>query len=525
MMMMVGEQQIPMERLEKHENRSPVSTSAPDTSSDSASSTPRGIAPLWTLVHDAVQAHGKAATEGVTMANVTIEDLKALFSRYQVPEGTEQHPEEYVAWLRDSVLRREMHLDAPKMAGHMTPTLPPFTPALAALVTAANCNTVKVETAKAVTFLERETVAMLHHEVYGRSEEFYAEHAQAQRSCLGIFASGGTLCNLQALVMARSRAFPTCLEDGCAGGVVVGSALMHYSIEKAAAVLGLGRRAVRKVPVEEDFRVNLELLAEECRACVAAGKKIVCVVGVAGATETGSVDDLAGLAAIATEFGCHFHVDAAWGGGLVFAGQLPALETADTVTLDAHKQLQCPMGAGVLLLRDPNDPARLDWSSEYIIRADSYDQGRFTVEGSRPAAAVYLHANLLCLGRRGLRAYVTQGLNLARKVAAVLTADPDFELVTDVQTNILLYRFTGGRADLPVALLDAAQAELQQEQALRGESFVSRTRVYVPRLGEKASCLRLVLGNASLTITEMKEVFEEQRLLGREALARLSLGA
>ena len=86
---------------------------------------------------------------------------------------------------------------------------------------------------------------------------------------------------------------------------------------------------------------------------------IVSLVGVAGATETGSIDDLAGIAALATKYKVHFHVDAAWGGPAIFSEvhsvKMKGIELADTVTLDGHKQLYTPMGVGLCFLRDPTN--------------------------------------------------------------------------------------------------------------------------------------------------------------------------
>lgn len=287
----------------------------------------------------------------MTLENVTLQEVQKLFPRWKIPEDSEQSADQYLEWLSGTVLAREMHLSSPTMAGHMTTTLPPYIAPMSALITSANLNVVKVETAKAMTFLERETVAMLHNEIFDRQEGFYQQHSQARNSCLGIFASGGTVCNLQALFMARSKVFPEASEDGFpGGGVVLGSELMHYSIEKACTVLGFGRRGVRKIPVDGAFRIDIELLRVELGKCRAEGVRVVAIVGVLGTTETGSIDDLASMARLAKEYGCHFHVDAAWGGALALARKLPGLADADTITVDAHKQLQCPVCIPKVLL-------------------------------------------------------------------------------------------------------------------------------------------------------------------------------
>lgn len=162
----------------------------------------------------------------------------------------------------------------------------------------------------------------------------------------------------------------------------------------------------------------------------------------------------------------------------------------------------------------------MDWCSEYIIRSDSFDQGRFTLEGSRPAAAVYLHMNFHCLGRHGLKTYLAHGLNLTKKIAEVLREREDFEIVAEPETNILLYRFVGHRHLAP-AQLDDIQAVIQEAQSLRGKGFVSRTRVHMAAVGSKITCLRLVLGNSAVTIEDITKLLDEQRSLGASAVGSL----
>ena len=91
--------------------------------------------------------------------------------------------------------------------------------------------------------------------------------------------------------------------------------------------------------------------------------------------------------------------------------------------MDAHKQLQCPIGTGALLLKDPMDPARVAKAAEYIIREDSWDQGRFTLEGSRPAMALYVHLNFCCQGREGMAAPVRRGHALAKQFARMIESN------------------------------------------------------------------------------------------------------
>eukprot|EP00435_Cladocopium_sp_Y103_P033490 s964_g8.t1 len=395
----------------------------------------------------------------------SLEELSTAFMNSSFSESME--PTEYLKWLRCNVLEREVVIESPMMMGHMTTKLPSYMPDLGKLVTAMNLNLVKTETAKVTTFLEREAIAVLHKEIFHQDDAFYARHVQCRSSSLGVMTSGGTAANIQALWMARQRLFPDAESKGLFPGamprraVVLTSALAHYSLEKAMCLLGLGCENLIKVETLSDFSVDVGAMKRVVQS-LEKDVQVMAIVGLAGATETGHVDDLEALADLAASLGAHFHVDAAWGFPLLLDGRATVLsgaERADTVAVDGHKLLYTPMGCGTLLMRDPCDPSRICKSARYIIREDSFDQGRFTLEGSRPAMAIYLHMNLRCLGRQGLLSRIATGCALAQRLAEMLRKrDPSsFELITDPpQSNIVLYRYIPRKVTVfQKALIDA----------------------------------------------------------------------
>ncbi|CAK9025103.1 unnamed protein product [Durusdinium trenchii] len=491
--------------------------------------------PLAVRVEQFVQ---KLRSPEVLCGNESLHELSTAFMNCQLLPP--MAPSEYLEWLKREVLDKEVAIDSPMMMGHMTNTLPDYMPEMGKLVTALNLNLVKTETGKATTFLEREALALLHREVFQKEEQFYEEHMQSRTSCLGTMTSGGTTANIQALWMARNRAFPEVEQRGLvgamkgwAGAVVLASELAHYSLAKAMRLLGLGSESLIRIPTDETFRVDVKAMEEEIHRCQAAHLKVLAVVGLAGATETGSVDDLEALAALAERFDVHFHVDAAWGGGLLFghkaqwspnvAGLFRGVRRAHTVSVDGHKLLCTPMGAGTLLIRDPCDPGLITNSARYIIREDSFDQGRFTLEGSRPAMAIYLHMNLRCLGREGLALRVQKSCELARRFWELLS-DGSFEGIAEPSTNIVLYRYIPQylRGCEPSVLkahgkaLDEFQISLQAAQSLAGRSFVSRTSVRAPRYGASLVCLRAVFGNMAITEASLVETLREQEVLAQQ---------
>ena len=428
--------------------------------------------------------------------------------------------------------------------------LPSYLPPLAELVTAMNQNVVKSETSKTVTMLEKQVTASVHRLIYNLDDEFYRTSTDDPDVALGMFTSGGTIANITGLWAARNRALgpdeaggfagieqrgllEAALHYGYKGAVVIGSDLMHYSFKKATDVLGIGVQGLVTCSHDERYRVNVDDVAKKIREYKDRNICVLAVVGIAGATETGAIDDLDALATVAEEHGIHFHVDAAWGGPALFsaglAPMLKGMERADSVTIDGHKQLFMPMGCGMLLLKDPNNSNYISKTASYIIRKGSNDLGRFTLEGSRPANAVYMHANLSCIGSSGYEALMNRSVRVCRYMAFALRKCGAFEVLFEPMLNILLYRFVPAHlrgkllkqnqelTDEEWDIVDSANAALQEQQKAEGRTFVSRTSVDDAKHGRRLVALRVVIGNPLTEERDIDAVIADQlRILNNE---------
>lgn len=486
------------------------------------------------------------SAEHVRAADVSLKELSERFGEISVPEnplqGDEDRIDRYLDNFVNTAVKDAVNTSSPAMIGHMTSSLPFFMRPLSRLVTTMNQNVVKTETANTITFLEREAMAQLHRQIYQREDSFYARYSQAMDAVLGVFTSGGTVANTTALWIARNVAlgphegfagveqcgmFTALKQLGYEGACIIGSELLHYSMGKAVDVLGLGMQSLVSVPFDENFRVRLDKVEEAVRECQEKKLLVIALLGVAGATETGTIDDLSGLADIAERYKVHFHVDAAWGGPLVFSkkhgGLLRGIERAQTITLDGHKQLYMPMGCGLCFLQDPSLISSVQKTARYIIRKESYDLGKFTLEGSRPANAVYLHANLNVFGIRGYEVLVDRSIRIVNFMARqILTSKGWFELVTKPATNILLYRVVPPALQEAVlrgdkltseenAKIDELNIALQQKQTLQGRTFVSRTTIRAPRYGgHLVVALRVVVANPLTFESDILRVLQNQ---------------
>jgi putative pyridoxal-dependent aspartate 1-decarboxylase len=501
-----------------------------------------------------LEPHGKMAAiiqeflqQEQVSSNVKLRDLQHACTATLIPDEPGD-PGEYFEYLRQNIVRHSTNTGSPRCIGHMTSRLPNFIGQIASLLVTMNQNLVKSETAKSLTPYERQSLAMLHRLVFGKSETFYAEHIQNVGSTLGIICSGGTVANLTALWCARNRAvsrqpeapaveqagLETALHSHGLGKLaVIGSSLMHYSIEKAVGLLGIGCSNLVRIPVDNSNRVQVEKVKAAIRDVESSGGKVVALVGVAGTTDTGAVDPLSELADLAEKHNIHFHVDAAWGGPLLFSREhrhkLRGIERASSVTIDGHKQMYLPIGIGIALFRDPCAAASIEKTAQYIIRKTSVDIGRRSVEGSRPANALYLHAGFNIIGARGYEYLIDQGIEKAAYLADRIRSLPQFELMAEPQMNILVYRYVPSWLRAKARRNELSRLEnqeisdynvrLQKVQRQAGRSFVSRTSLRISSCGDElTTVLRVVLANPLTTIAHLGDILEEQIRIG-EGLA------
>lgn len=190
-------------------------------------------------------------------------------------------------------------------------------------------------------------------------KEFGLKFGYAKDSIDGTFCTGGAESNLTAVLSALNRHYPAMAEVGLLGlnkkPTIYCSTESHHSIEKAAKVAGLGRASVKSVPVDSDLRMNIEALRDQIEADRKNGCHPLMVVGTAGTTGAGSIDDLEKISKISEAYGLWFHVDAAYGGAAILTELKPffkGIEKSDSITLDLHKWFSVPMATSLFLTND-----------------------------------------------------------------------------------------------------------------------------------------------------------------------------
>lgn len=486
--------------------------------------------------------------EHIVATNTALTDIENDFCDATLPEEPE-FVSDHMHHLLDKLVSQSVHTSSPSFIGHMTSALPYFILSLSKLMVGLNQNLVKVETSKAFTPLERQVLGMMHNLVYQEQESFYQQWMHSADHSLGSFCSGGTVANITALWVARNNLlkadgdFKGIAREGLVnafkhygyeGLVILVSARGHYSLKKSADILGIGQDNVIAIPTDDFHKIDCQKLLAKCQELNKKNIKILSIVGVAGTTETGNVDPLDKLADIAQQYQCHFHVDAAWGGATLLSNKyrslLKGIERADSVTIDAHKQMYVPMGAGLVVFKDPTSVNAIEHHAEYIIRKGAKDLGSHTLEGSRPGMAMLVYSCLRIISRPGYEMLINQGIEKANYFAELIDQHSDFELITRPELCLLTYRYvpapvqkflktaTSSQQKEVNDSLDKLTKIIQKRQRENGKSFVSRTRIEAAKYdGAKTLVFRVVLANPLTTREILVDILEEQCELAKES--------
>ena len=317
------------------------------------------------------------------------------------------------------------------------------------------------------------------------------------REFSGSLTGGGSSANLMALAMAREAKAPA-NQQGAQPAVVYASSEIHMSIPKAMALLGLGHANLRQIPVDERCR----MLPEKLEAAVVedrrAGRRAVAVVASAGTVNTGAIDSLAEIAAIARRHGLWLHVDGAYGAlaALAAPAKFKGLEQADSISLDAHKWLYQPVDCGCLLYKDPAAAqAAFAHTGDYAkaLSADPVEGFAFfeeSMELSRRFRALKLWLSLRYHGLTAFREAIARDLAHARRLAELVTARQELELLAPVELSAVCFRLRPKSSEDDANRLNAAvlarvirrgrvyisNASLQGRFALRACFVNHRTR-------------------------------------------------
>jgi len=366
------------------------------------------------------------------------------------------------------------HVPSGNYFGLMNPT-PTYIGVMAeALVAALNPQLATVKRSQLASKIEHETVRWIGERV-GWPDEFN-----------GTFTSGGNEANFTGLALALAAKFPNAIEEGIASigsqPVLYASDEAHHSIDKSAGLLGVGRKALRRIPVNENVQLNPRILEQTIDADLASGKKPFCVVATAGTTNTGAVDDLVALAEICRRYDLWLHVDGAYGGSAIFSDQhrslLRGIEQADSITIDPHKWMAMPLAAGVILTCHPEMLERaFAVAAPYMPKAaesKGLDNSRISTQWTRRMNSLKLWLTLRVHGRKAYEEHIDRQLGLAQGFASWIRASEHFELAAPQILPIVAFR---SKTNLSQQNLAEAHASIVEEVTRDGRRWISETSV------------------------------------------------
>lgn len=295
---------------------------------------------------------------------------------------------------------------------------------------------------------------------------------------LGLLTSGGSLANFIALATARRERLP----EDFLRGVLYASNQAHHSVQKAALLAGFPARNVREVASDGRFRLDVGALRAAVASDRTAGLTPFLIVGNAGTTNTGAVDDLAGLADVAAAEGLWLHVDAAYGGFFLLTERgrrvMRGIERADSVTLDPHKGLFLPYGTGALVVRDGGTLRRAHGLHAQYLPArppgdDFVDFSEVSPELSRSFRGLRVWLPVKTLGIAPFRRALDEKLDLAASAAAELRKVQGVEIVAEPQLSLLAFRLVRTGLDAPA--LDALNRRFLDRVNARRRVYLTGT--------------------------------------------------
>ncbi len=417
----------------------------------------------------------------------------------------------------DAMLAHAQNLHHPHYIGHQVPAPVPIAGLCDAVGSVTNQPMAVFEMGPWATAVERALVDALGEQL-GFPPGTFA----------GFITHGGSLANYTALLTARNVALGEVWEQGvnvdAQAPVMLTQADAHYSIARAAGMLGLGTRNVVKVGLDDRRRMDPAALRIELEHARSTGRKVIAVCASCCTTPIGAFDPLPAIADLCEEFGVWLHVDAAHGGAACFSPKwrhlVEGIDRADSVVWDAHKMLFVPALCAFVFYKnrahrfeafrqdapylfDPTDPGKAE-----------YDVGLQTVECTKRAAGFGLWGVWSLFGVDLLRTLIEGTFDLAQQFHQLLSEQSDFLPLHEPQCNIVVFRY---RPAEWIALSDEElglrQMELRRDLIGSGQFYITATKL------DGSGALRVTIMNPLTTLHDLQQLLESLRALHTTAVS------
>ena len=332
----------------------------------------------------------------------------------------------------------------------------------------------------------------------------------------GLLTSGGSAANLDALYLARER------RGNPPSPAVYLSEQGHSSLERAARIVGIAQTGIRRIPTDDDFRMDLAALRSALAEDRSHGLTPICVCANAGTTNTGAIDALRDLGELCRDEGLWYHVDAAYGGFAVLTPEgreaLAGLEMADSVTLDPHKWLFQPFETGCLMVRDCRFLERSfriipEYLQDTELGAEQVNFGNRGLQLTRSFRALKVWMSVQMLGLGAFREAIGTALEVTREAERYIVRSDDLQLLSAASLGVVCFHFRPAAVEGDAASLEDVNAAIQKEIVESGFAMMSSTRLH----GHYA--LRLCIMNHRTTLDDVLATLARIESVGKALVA------
>ncbi|MEQ8540622.1 MAG: aspartate aminotransferase family protein [Coleofasciculus sp. D1-CHI-01] len=429
---------------------------------------------------------------------------RILATRETCPEQGKQL-REILNYTGETILNNSVVVSHPTCIAHLH--CPPLIPALAAevLIAASNQSMDSWDQSPAATLLEQQVINWLC-QLFGY-----------EQTSDGIFTSGGTQSNFMGLLLARDRYLRdrfnwSVQQQGLPPDAsrlrILSSAVSHFTIRQAAALLGLGEQAVVPVETDSNYRLCPHALTHQLAQLDQQNLLPIALVGTVGTTDFGSIDPLLELAAIAQNHGLWFHIDAAYGGALIMSDRhrhkLTGIEFADSIAVDFHKLFYQPISCGAFLLKDRSEFNAIALHADYLnpqtnVEAGIPDLVTKSIQTSRRFDALKLFVSLQTLGRKGFANLIDTTIDLAVQTAQLIDAEPNLELVNHPTINAVVFRYCSQHPSSSNSINRQIRTTLMEN----GEAVLAQTQI-----GQQIY-LKFTLLNPKTTVDNIRQLLHQ----------------
>jgi aromatic-L-amino-acid decarboxylase len=358
------------------------------------------------------------------------------------------------------------------------------------LIAALNVNVMLWKSSPAATELEQVTLSWLRQWLRLDAEWF------------GIIYDTASISVMQAIAAAREWIAPECRIKGMQAGLTLYvSEHTHSSAEKAAITLGFGQENVRRIAVDEEFRMRPELLRQTIETDIAQGKRPCCIVASVGSTSTSAIDDVPAIADIAERHGVWLHIDAAYAGPAAIVPEMShillGVERAQSLAVNPHKWLYVSLDCSVLYMRMPEILRRASsLSAEYLKTAEDERVVNFNdygVQLGRRFRALKLWYVFRYYGHAGIIAMLRESLRVTQLLKTLIEADEDFEMAAPVPLSLVCFRHRGS---------NEVNRQLLADINASGKMFLSHTVL------NGKFVLRFAIGNYQTNERDIRESWQ-----------------